>query len=253
MKTALFILGNYVGVTNQELAVNDVIRWNDKMDPLVVRDIKEPQSQLFWEEGPEQTVVIDWEVGWDKVAYLTYNAEAAKKFTRKKTSQKREKEFATSIGGRTTPGSGAFGFHKGDVKSKRFLGEHKFTDGLKYSLSWSIWSKARKEAREVDKLPLMEVVLDQSNRKCMKIRIMEVMDFLDETNSTEAQLVNTFFFKLFEPRKGANSISLEKDVLEKHFNEVTENVPLHFPAFFLKFKEATLIGMEASVFDKIFE
>lgn len=69
----------------------------------------------------------------------------------KKQSQKNEKTIANKLGGITTPGSGAFTGHKGDIKLDKFLLELKETNNLSISILADHLMKIRKEAIESGK------------------------------------------------------------------------------------------------------
>ena len=65
---------------------------------------------------------------------------------KKETPDTHELQLAKRVGGRRQPGSGAFSGHKGDVKSKDFLFEHKETVAFQYILKARELAKIQKEA-----------------------------------------------------------------------------------------------------------
>lgn len=69
----------------------------------------------------------------------------------KKQSQKNERQIAKKLGGVTTPGSGAFEGHKGDIKLKDFLLELKETNNLSIPILAEHLMKIRKEAIQTGK------------------------------------------------------------------------------------------------------
>ena len=64
----------------------------------------------------------------------------------KKISKKQEAESAKLFGGRVQPASGALATAKGDVRTKEFLIENKYTEKEKYALKYEILDKIWKEA-----------------------------------------------------------------------------------------------------------
>jgi hypothetical protein len=77
----------------------------------------------------------------------------------KKRSKKSEDQAAKEIGGRRMPNSGAISGFKGDVKSKEYLLEDKFTDYSSYSLSLSVLKKMEHEALQNMRKPLLRLTI----------------------------------------------------------------------------------------------
>jgi len=73
----------------------------------------------------------------------------------KKVAQKRERDLADKLGGRTTPNSGATEMAKGDVRLDEFLVDDKFTKGKSIIVDNVMVNKISKEAREIDKEPML--------------------------------------------------------------------------------------------------
>ena len=81
----------------------------------------------------------------------------------KKKSQKKERQRASELGGKTQPGSGAQWHAKGDIKLENYLIEHKYTDKKGYTLTNEIFLKVEKEALSIAKIPLM--LIEIQNKK----------------------------------------------------------------------------------------
>jgi hypothetical protein len=80
-----------------------------------------------------------------------------------KESQKHEKRLAKTLGGSTVAASGAFWSRKGDVRSEKYLVEHKFTDAKSYSLKAEDLVKLEKQAIMAGRIPLFAVALGGKN------------------------------------------------------------------------------------------
>jgi hypothetical protein len=80
-----------------------------------------------------------------------------------KESQKHEKRLAKTLDGSTVAASGAFWSRKGDVRSEKYLVEHKFTDAKSYSLKAVDLQKLEKEAIMVGRIPVFAVSLGGKN------------------------------------------------------------------------------------------
>lgn len=77
-----------------------------------------------------------------------------------KKSQAHEKRLEKVLGGSRTAASGAFWSRKGDVRSERFLAEHKYTAAKSFSLKSADLKKVETEALLVGRTPIFCVSLD---------------------------------------------------------------------------------------------
>lgn len=77
-----------------------------------------------------------------------------------KQSQAHEKRLEKVLGGSRTAASGAFWSRKGDVRSERFLAEHKYTAAKSFSLKSAELRKVETEALLVGRTPIFCVSLD---------------------------------------------------------------------------------------------
>lgn len=77
-----------------------------------------------------------------------------------KASQAHEKRLEKVLGGSRTAASGAFWSRKGDVRSERFLAEHKYTAAKSFSLKASELKKIETEALLVGRVPIFCIALD---------------------------------------------------------------------------------------------
>ena len=247
MKTLIVLAGEILGISEDNLNVGDVIKLNEKAKtPLVVGQILPIPRHEVDENWPENIPTTWRGLDCDFVAYLHYNKKVVQKFK----SQKLEKSLAKNLKGKTRPGSGAFGFFKGDVMSDIWLGEHKYTDKESYRFMKDIWFKIKDEASSNGKTPLMEVVLDASISP-LKLIILDIKDFMIESNSTEEDLNNVFYFEIYE--SNGKSILLNKKEINNFFELVKNTYMYKIPAFFLKFNsEVILIGIETKDFLRIF-
>lgn len=73
----------------------------------------------------------------------------------KKIAQKRERDLAESLGGESTPNSGATPSKPGDVHLPNFLLDDKFTGKLSYSVTIDDINKLCHEARSLSKQPAL--------------------------------------------------------------------------------------------------
>lgn len=80
----------------------------------------------------------------------------------RKRSQRQEKQCAKDFGGRVVVASGALWFAKSDVVTDKFRIENKSTLKNEFRLSVSVWEKVRKEAYKTEKIPLIEVLVNDS-------------------------------------------------------------------------------------------
>ena len=78
---------------------------------------------------------------------------------KKKRSQKQERKCAKDFKGSTVIASGALWFSKSDVVSDKFRIENKSTLKDEYRLHVSIWEKVRREAHQSGKIPLIELLV----------------------------------------------------------------------------------------------
>jgi len=151
---------------------------------------------------------------------------------KKQKSQKLEKQLAKNLKGSVTPGSGAFAGHKGDVITRDFLIEHKYTDKTGYSLKYDIVNKIKQEAFNRGRIPMMEIVLDPDHTNAHYI-LMELDDFQSYTNCSSA-----LFKRLFKTKKkkiNKNSFLIKKDNIKKFIDEVECLAKRRIPGFILDF------------------
>ncbi len=80
-----------------------------------------------------------------------------------KASQAHEKRLAKVIGGARVAGSGSFWSRKGDVRSDKYLIEHKYTANKSYSLKAEDLQKLENEAIMVGREPLFCISLGGKN------------------------------------------------------------------------------------------
>lgn len=80
-----------------------------------------------------------------------------------KASQGHEKRLAKVIGGDRVAGSGSFWSRKGDVRSDKYLIEHKYTSKKSYGLKAEDLQKLEKEAIMVGREPLFCISLGGKN------------------------------------------------------------------------------------------
>lgn len=268
LKTLVIHNGIIKGVTEEMLQVGDVVCLDESEPlPLLVSLIQVRPSKVGFnpDADPNQLITpddeqtpnavdvdVDWEGDFDRVAYLSYNEKASSKYV-KKTSQRLEKRMAKTFGGRTTPGSGAFSGHKGDINSTEWLGEHKYTDGKSYRFQNIIWEKIAREAQQVNKRPAFEVILDQ-DASHLRLIFITLGDFCEKTGiKAEEDLVAYFHFKLMKPKTGKASVNLANDELQSFINEVLGTDDMRVPGILLSWSDKDiLIGMLAKDFELIF-
>jgi len=93
-------------------------------------------------------------------------------------SKKQEKQIASDVGGKTTPGSGNQWHSKGDVKSDAFLIEAKRSDNREtITVKVSDLAKIRIEALMEGKSPVLQIELGNGD----KYAIVPWTDFLSIT------------------------------------------------------------------------
>jgi hypothetical protein len=95
-----------------------------------------------------------------------------------KNSQKHEKRIAKAIGGKTTAASGAFWSRKGDVRSEKFLIEHKWTGKKSKTIKSEELKKITTEAILDGRTPVFGIHLDG-----VDYVILLESDFLEITNT----------------------------------------------------------------------
>jgi hypothetical protein len=250
MKTLIIYNTKVLGISDDEVAQGDVVEVPIDGAPtaLVVYEVIDAPTKFGIGEDGKQTD-IEMSDGYEKIAYLILHKKSQKTY-KKKTSQKLEKRMAKSLDGNTTVGSGAFSGHKGDVKSKEWLGEHKYTDATEYRLQLSIWNKIKTEAHQVDKTPILEVVLDQTNRH-IRLMFMSLDDFYYKTRATEDQLLNLFYFMQYKPK--AASVLLKADEVKAHIDTTIALDKFKVPGIFVTFDKQTLFGILAKDFERVFQ
>lgn len=80
-----------------------------------------------------------------------------------KQSQKHERRLEKAFNGKRTAASGAFWSRKGDVRSDRFLIEHKYTGNKSFSLKAVELEKITKEAIMDGRTPVFGISLNNKN------------------------------------------------------------------------------------------
>lgn len=80
-----------------------------------------------------------------------------------KESQKHEARLAKVFEGQTNAGSGAFWGRKGDVRSKDYLIEHKWTGKKSFTLKSSVLEKIVTEAILESRMPILGISLNNEN------------------------------------------------------------------------------------------
>jgi hypothetical protein len=244
MKTALMLSGEIIGVVDDEVTTGEVIQiqtnGNKKTHPMLIRQI------VAMPKADDDSL----EYIADQIAYLHYDEALAQKFTQKKKSQKLEKSLARNLGGKTTPGSGAFGFYKGDVTSDLWLAEHKYTDKSKYRLTLKTWQKIKNEAYDRNKLPLMEIVINAEENP-LKLIVVSLRDFQNATNATEDEFVALFFCAIAESQTAGINL-LEPDI-RMQFETIRHTFEGKIPGILLNIENLQLFGLETQDFVRIFE
>lgn len=80
-----------------------------------------------------------------------------------KQSLKHEKRLAKLTGGQRSAGSGAFWSRKGDVRSERYLFEHKYTSKKSVTITHEVLKKITKEAILDSRIPVLGLSLEGEN------------------------------------------------------------------------------------------
>ena len=237
----LCIFGEPIGIIEDFLEVGSIYSVSEALPPLVCREIIDYPK--FEEKDADPAVHLNCR----KIAYFSYQEQIAQKY-RRKASQKQEKTLAKKMGGKVTPGSGAFGFHKGDVKNGNYLAEAKFTDAMDYRLTLRTWNKIKNEAYSVDKTPIMEIILDQ-NINPIKLVIIAHINMYDNFNLDDEKFVEKFFsLPLLIDKEDAKSIVLKKSQIVAHIDDVSYNYAGKLPAFLIRIDKTVLIGLETDNF-----
>ena len=235
MKTLLIVDDKPAGITEEDIKENDIIHLGDKNKIFVV-GLVQAMPHL---DRNHPLVSIEAE-------QIAYAFEKVNK-NNKKVSQKLEKNLAKKLGGRATPGSGAFDFHKGDVKTKDFLLEHKFTNASFYRLNVQTWLKIKNEAFSQKRLPAMEIVFDQSNIP-FNLLIMDILDFGGKFDLDESQIAEKFYsLPIITKNK---TIMLKKQELDEHYSFVIYNIE-KIPSYLIELNNNLLIGFKTSDFERM--
>ena len=228
-----------LGVVDDLLEVGGIYQLSPALDPLICREINDYAK--FEDVGIDALENLNIK----KIAYFHHEEKVAKKY-RKKASQNQEKTLAKKLGGEITPGSGAFGFHKGDVKSDEYLGEAKFTDSQEYRLTLKTWNKIKNEAYSVDKTPIMEIILDQDNEP-IKLIVIAPLDLYDKIG--EEKSILSFESKIINSNtKNSNSVVLYKDNIKSHIDNVIYNFEGKIPLFVINLNNTILNAMQTDDF-----
>jgi hypothetical protein len=98
-------------------------------------------------------------------------------------SQRQERGLAASLGGRSTPASGAFWHRKGDVRSDRYLVEAKQTAKQSISIAKPVWEKIRREALLDGRVPVLALRIQDRD-----LAVLDMEDFLGLAADAERDL-----------------------------------------------------------------
>lgn len=98
-----------------------------------------------------------------------------------KQSRKHEDRLAKEMGGFRNAGSGSFWVRKGDVRTDRFLVEHKWTGKKQFTLKASTLEEIMTQALLSGRIGLVGISLNNKN-----YMIMDEEDFLEMTNTSDA-------------------------------------------------------------------
>jgi hypothetical protein len=86
-----------------------------------------------------------------------------------------ENDIAAKYGGRRSPSSGASAFDKGDVRFDEYLAECKTTEAKSFSFKLATWDKAKQEALDLGKEPVMFVrFFDRDTGRHRDFKIEEI-------------------------------------------------------------------------------
>jgi len=86
-------------------------------------------------------------------------SKAGRSQTPQNLGRRKEKDLARKTGGDLQPGSGCFPGKGGDVRTPRFLIEHKFTTALSYAITIKTLRKIKREAEHQLKTPALVLEL----------------------------------------------------------------------------------------------
>jgi len=241
LRTSIMYNSEHLGFYEGLLEIGSIYQIKDELPPLICVEIIDYESFLEYSED-----VIS-QVGCKKVAFFHYDEKKAKKYKRK-TSQKQEKSLAKKLSGKTRICSGALSWFKGDVITESFLVEAKYTDSLEYRFILQTWNKIKNEAYSCDKIPLMEVCLNQSVVP-VKLIIINPMDLYDKTKIDEEKSISLFKFLKIET--AFKSINLQYDIIKPHIEDVNYNYEGMLPAFSLSIGTLNLMAIETEDFVRI--
>ena len=247
MLTRLLLGDQTLGVTEDDVQIGDIIKLRKDGMALVVRQVLAASDIAGSVDGEDIELPEEVRTTVDQIAYLGH-------VTGNRSSKKRsavlERETAKQLNGKTTPGSGAFDFHKGDIVTKDFLIEHKFTDKDSYRLPLATWEKAALEAFGRKKIPAMEIVLTPEEDR-LKLLVMPLFDFIEQMGCTEAEFSRVFYMDHLKTNKG--SLLVKKDDFKQFEELVLKEHENMLPAVFVTFNDdVRLIMMRTSQFVRLF-
>lgn len=244
-RTICYYNNQIIGIIDVLLNVKDVYKIEGIDEPLIcysILDIPKTHSK-------EDKDYFD-KINCEKMAYFCVNKHLSEKLKsnyKRKTSQQQEKSLAKKIGGKVQIASGALSSFKGDVVHEKYLIEAKYSDSNEYRLALQTWNKIKKEAHEVDKMPLLEVCLDYDGKKPIKILICSPSDL----DLTMDEFVLKFYSKHL--KSDTKTILLKKEEIEEHIEMVNYNIPNLNPAFLINIGETLLIGAETDILIKVLD
>ena len=241
LRTSIMYNSEHLGFYEGLLEIGSIYQIKDELPPLICKEIIDYESFLEYSED------VIAQADCKKVAFFYYDEKKVKKYKRK-TSQKQEKTLAKKLSGKVRLGSGALSWFKGDVITESFLVEAKYTDSLEYRLTLQTWNKIKNEAYSCDKMPLMEICLNQADVP-VKIIIINPMDLYDKTKIDEDK--STSIFKFLNIETESKSINLKYDVIKPHIEDVNYNYEGMLPAFSLSIGTLNLIAIETEDFVRI--
>lgn len=108
---------------------------------------------------------------------FSFNEDTPK--SRRKKSEKQEKTLAKRLGGKTQAGSGNQWHSKGDVETKDYLLECKYTKYKSFKVSVDLWEEINDKAFTMGgKIPAIELLLGEGKEN-LKLIILSEDDFLE--------------------------------------------------------------------------
>jgi hypothetical protein len=117
-----------------------------------------------------------------------------------KESKKREQAVAKEIGGKRHAGSGSVWWQKGDASNQDFLFEDKFKLGFSYALSIGVLSKLEKQARNINKIPVLRFGFHNEKayavlraQDCMRSNKVEITTSFGKSHTFHAQDLERYF------------------------------------------------------------